>query len=119
MNKTPEFKTSKETVLKVIAEKFSSVALQRLFVKIVRKFDMRALLGINIVIHREASTVVNQNIGTLLRWLEKVKYEKCVHLITVNELKNYKDKKRMFFGCVIHQVVGVNLGLRVIHEEFL
>ena len=30
---------------------------------------MRALLDTNIVIHREATTAVNQDIGTLFKWL--------------------------------------------------
>lgn len=52
---------------------------------------MRALLDTNIVIHREATTAVNQDIGTLFRWLEKAKYEKCVHPITVEELQKHED----------------------------
>ena len=56
---------------------------------------MRALLDTNIVIHREASTVVNQDIGTLFKWLDKAKYEKCVHPITVNELQKYGNPKKL------------------------
>lgn len=54
---------------------------------------MRALLDTNIVIHREAPTIVNQDIGTLFKWLDKAKYEKCVHPITVKELQKHGDKK--------------------------
>jgi len=54
---------------------------------------VRALLDTNIIIHREATTAVNQDIGTLFKWLEKSKYEKCVHPITVKELRKYGNKK--------------------------
>ncbi len=40
---------------------------------------MRVLLDTNILIHREASTVVPQDIGQLFFWLDKLKNEKCVH----------------------------------------
>lgn len=56
---------------------------------------MRALLDTNIVIHREASTVVNQDIGALFKWLDKAKYEKCVHPITVEELQKHGDEKKL------------------------
>lgn len=49
--------------------------------------DMRILLDTNIIIHREANHVINQNIGVLFNWLDKLKYTKCVHSITVNELQ--------------------------------
>lgn len=47
---------------------------------------MKALLDTNIVIARDANTVVNQDIGILYRWLEKAYYQKCVHQITVDEI---------------------------------
>lgn len=56
---------------------------------------MRALLDTNIVIHREAVNVVNQDIGTLFKWLEKANYEKCIHPITVQELQNYGNDKSL------------------------
>ena len=52
---------------------------------------MRALLDTNIIIHRETDKVINQDIGTLFRWLDRSKYIKCIHPITVDELKKYKD----------------------------
>lgn len=54
---------------------------------------MRALLDTNIVIHREAPVGVNKSIGTLFKWLDKSKYEKCVHPITVDELQKHRDPK--------------------------
>lgn len=53
----------------------------------------RALLDTNIIIHREASTVINENIGALFNWLEKLKYMKCVHPLTLGELAKHKDPK--------------------------
>lgn len=35
---------------------------------------MKALLDTNIIIHREASRVINQDVGILFRWLERAKY---------------------------------------------
>lgn len=54
---------------------------------------MKALLDTNIIIHREASKVINQDIGILYRWLERVKYVKCVHLLTVSEIEKYKNQQ--------------------------
>lgn len=48
---------------------------------------MKALLDTNIIIHREASTAVNQDIGILFKWLDKVKYTKCVHPLTIEEIE--------------------------------
>jgi hypothetical protein len=41
---------------------------------------MRVLLDTNILIHREAATVVRRDIGRLFFWLDKLKCEKCIHL---------------------------------------
>ena len=54
---------------------------------------MKALLDTNIIIHREASRVINQDVGILYRWLERVKYTKCIHSLTIKEIEKYKDKK--------------------------
>lgn len=47
---------------------------------------MRVLLDTNIIIHREANKIVNQDIGILFNWLDKLHYTKCVHPLTVIEL---------------------------------
>jgi predicted nucleic acid-binding protein len=52
---------------------------------------MRALLDTNIIIHRETSRVINQNIGVLFYWLDKLKYQKFVHPITVAEMQRHTD----------------------------
>jgi len=52
---------------------------------------MRVLLDTNIIIHREAQKVKNPDIGILFNWLDKLKYSKCVHPITIEELKKHLD----------------------------
>lgn len=47
---------------------------------------MRVLLDTNIIIHREASKIVNQDIGILFYWLDKLHYTKCIHPLTIVEL---------------------------------
>jgi L-amino acid N-acyltransferase YncA/predicted nucleic acid-binding protein len=54
---------------------------------------MRVLLDTNIVIHREASRILNQDIGQLFNWLDRLKYTKCVHPLTAQELAKHKDSK--------------------------
>ena len=49
---------------------------------------MKALLDTNIIIHREAITpAVHGDVGVLYRWLDRLKYEKCVHPLTVAEIE--------------------------------
>lgn len=52
---------------------------------------MKALLDTNILIHREASNIVNEEIGTLFNWLDRLHYEKCIHRLSVEELKKHSD----------------------------
>ncbi|WP_433811381.1 PIN domain-containing protein [Flavobacterium johnsoniae] len=54
---------------------------------------MKALLDTNIIIHREASRVINQDVGILYRWLDRIKYTKCVHSLTISEIEKYKDQE--------------------------
>ncbi|MEO8884917.1 MAG: PIN domain-containing protein [Mucilaginibacter sp.] len=53
---------------------------------------MKALLDTNIVIHREAGRVSNQDIGILFKWLDKAKYQKCIHPATVHEINKNPNK---------------------------
>lgn len=53
---------------------------------------MKALLDTNIIIHREAKRVVSPDIGTLFKWLDKGKYTKCIHPITILEIKKHVDQ---------------------------
>lgn len=54
---------------------------------------MRILLDTNIIIHREASTVKNPDIGILFNWLDRLHYTKCVHPTSLDEIKKHKDPK--------------------------
>ena len=53
---------------------------------------MKALLDTNIIIHRETDRIMNQDIGTLFKWIDKGKYIKCIHPLTIEEIQRYKDK---------------------------
>jgi hypothetical protein len=52
---------------------------------------MRVLLDTNVVVHREASTVVKEQIGTLFRWLDRLHYTKCVHPLSIEEIRKHRD----------------------------
>lgn len=54
---------------------------------------MKVLLDTNIIIHREASRVINNDIGQLFKWLDALKYEKYIHPLTRTELEKNKDPK--------------------------
>jgi predicted nucleic acid-binding protein len=54
---------------------------------------VKILLDTNIVIHREASTVVNEEIGILFRWLDNLQHTKCIHSLTVEEIEKHQDPK--------------------------
>jgi hypothetical protein len=54
---------------------------------------MRALLDTNILIHREASVVIRENIGLVFNWLDRLGYEKCVHPESIGEIKQHEDKR--------------------------
>jgi hypothetical protein len=53
----------------------------------------RVLLDTNILVHREASTVTRDDIGTLFRWLDRLGYEKCVHPNSAVEINKYRDPR--------------------------
>lgn len=54
---------------------------------------MRVLLDTNVLIHREATTVVRPDIGKVFFWLDKLKHEKCVHPISLGEIAKHSDPK--------------------------
>lgn len=56
---------------------------------------MRVLLDTNIIIHRETAKVMNPDIGTLFRWIDNLHYTKCVHPVTVHEIKKYGDPQAL------------------------
>ncbi len=53
---------------------------------------MKALLDTNIIIHREAGRVVYQDIGILYRWLDRAKYTKFIHPVTITEIQKNPNK---------------------------
>jgi predicted nucleic acid-binding protein len=54
---------------------------------------MKILLDTNIVIHREAATVIDEDIGILFRWLDNLHHTKCIHAVTAEELEKHEDPK--------------------------
>lgn len=54
---------------------------------------MKALLDTNIIIHREANKIVSQDIGILYRWLDRGQYTKCIHSVTIEEVKKNPNKE--------------------------
>lgn len=52
---------------------------------------MRVLLDTNIIIHREANRIKLNEIGTLFRWLDDLHYQKCVHPLTIDEIRKHAD----------------------------
>jgi predicted nucleic acid-binding protein len=52
---------------------------------------MKVLLDTNIIIHRESARVLHEDIGILFNWLDKLKCEKCVHPITIQEINKLKE----------------------------
>lgn len=54
---------------------------------------MKVLLDTNIIIHREAATIINNEIGILFNWLDKLKYSKYIHPATIKELQGNQDPK--------------------------
>lgn len=53
----------------------------------------KTLLDTNIIIHRETPTTVEPNIGILFKWFDELKYIKCVHPVTIEEINKHKDPK--------------------------
>ena len=54
---------------------------------------MRILLDTNIIIHREATTVIKKEIGVLFNWLDRLHFEKCIHPLSIAEIQQHKDPK--------------------------
>lgn len=52
---------------------------------------MRILLDTNILLHREANRIINKDIGVLFGWFDRLHYEKCIHHLSLDEIRKYKD----------------------------
>ncbi len=60
------------------------------------------LLDTNIILHRESKDPINQEIGRLFSWIDKLDYKKCIHQVTVDEiLKIQNEKVRKAFSIKI------------------
>lgn len=55
--------------------------------------SMKLLLDTNIILHREGKNPINPDIGKLFSWIDRLGYQKCVHQITVDEIKKIQDQK--------------------------
>jgi predicted nucleic acid-binding protein len=53
---------------------------------------MRVLLDTNIIIHREATKIINKDIGILFNWFDKLHYEKCIHPLSLYEIRKHSDE---------------------------
>jgi hypothetical protein len=65
----------------------------RLIVRITPGALLKILLDTNILIHREAATVVDEDIGVLFKWLDNLHCTKCIHPITIDEINKHYDPK--------------------------
>jgi len=54
---------------------------------------MKVLLDTNIIIHREGKRPIYEDIGKLFYWFDKLKYEKCIHPVTIKEIHKHKNKE--------------------------
>ncbi|MCK4328458.1 hypothetical protein KAX02_01295 [candidate division WOR-3 bacterium] len=54
---------------------------------------MKILLDTNIVIHREMKYPVEKDIGRLFKWIDKLRYKKCIHEVTINEISKMQNTK--------------------------
>jgi predicted nucleic acid-binding protein len=52
---------------------------------------MKVLLDTNVIIHREAYKTSHLAIGQLFKWLDQLKFTKCVHPITATELRSHAN----------------------------
>jgi predicted nucleic acid-binding protein len=55
---------------------------------------MKVLLDTNIIIHRETDRIINEDIGKLFNWLDKIKADKYIHPVTEREINKLNDKQQ-------------------------
>jgi hypothetical protein len=76
---------------------------------------VRALLDTNILIHREASVVVRQEIGLLFNWLDQLGVEKWIHPVSVSGIAQHQDERiRRSFAAKLASYRS-QVGGRVLH----
>lgn len=54
---------------------------------------MRILLDTNILIHREAPTLVRDDIGVCFQWMDRLGYYRLVHPLSVQEIERHSDPR--------------------------
>ncbi|WP_414659403.1 PIN domain-containing protein [Acinetobacter courvalinii] len=54
---------------------------------------MKVLLDTNIIIYREANTIIHSEIGVLFGWLDRLNYVKCIHPISLQEIEKNPNEK--------------------------
>ena len=54
---------------------------------------IKILLDTNIVIHREMKYPINEEIGKLYWWIDKLHYEKCISRISYQEISKMQDER--------------------------
>lgn len=47
--------------------------------------------------YRESNRILNEHIGQLFFWLDKLRYTKCIHSLMVKEIEKYKDSVGIFY----------------------
>ena len=55
--------------------------------------ELKALLDTNIIIHRENNHLTNESIGELFWWLDRLKFKKCIHKCSIDEIHKHKDEE--------------------------
>lgn len=80
---------------------------------------MRVLLDTNIVIHRETSHIINEDIGQLFKWLDKLQYNKVLHPLTVAEINKYENKDILKSFQVKLQAYIVLQTIAPLHNELM
>ena len=54
---------------------------------------MQVLLDTNIVIHREAATVVDKDIDILFKWLDNLHHPKHIRAVTTEKIEKHENPK--------------------------
>ena len=52
---------------------------------------LKILLDTNVIIHREAYKASHLAIGQLFKWIDTLKYTKCIHPITEKEIRSHAN----------------------------
>ena len=52
---------------------------------------LRVLLDTNIIVHRETKDPTKEEIGKLFWWIDKIKYEKYIHQVTIDEISLHQN----------------------------